>query len=505
MLLRNDGVLPLAAAQVAIVGEFAKQPRYQGAGSSGITPHRLDDEWTDLVEISAPNGSLRPGLPAVRRTDRRGAARRGASCRAGRRRHGGVRGVATVTRRGCRPCGPEAAGGPRRADRRGRRGVQRVVVVLAPGRRVDDAVARRRGRDRRCYIGLAGRGQRDRPDSHRDAERAGGSRRRFPLHTSDKPVHVWPAGPSVVEYRESIYVGYRYYDTRTRRPVPVRDGLSYTTFAWTELEVADVFDSTSEDTEQRLDVSVRVTNTGDRPGSEVVQVYVRDVESTVFRPDQETGSLREGFLAPGESRRVTLQVDRRAFSFWDTTIDDGRSNRETSRSGRSIVTRHPAVATVTLTSDGPVSTPGHSPTTVHRSSNAPPSRSVRKTTARQRCRRTTPLQRRHPSRGHPAPGRRAADTSVRRKVAATAPALDEDDPLSRLIERSLQELPPRMLPMLTQGGVTPAAAQAFVDICNGHTSAAGGPWWRRCDGSECAAQPSASTKVLLGWANASTR
>ncbi|NKX09066.1 glycosyl hydrolase, partial [Rhodococcus hoagii] len=59
--------------------------------------------------------------------------------------------------------------------------------------------------------------------------------------------------------------------------------------------------------------------------------------------------------------------------------------------------------------------------------------------------------------------------AMRRKVAATAPALDEDDPLSRLIERSLQELPPRMLPMLTQGGVTPAAAQAFVDICNGHT------------------------------------
>ncbi|MFX1786444.1 glycoside hydrolase family 3 C-terminal domain-containing protein [Prescottella equi] len=474
VLLRNDGVLPLAAAQVAIVGEFAKQPRYQGAGSSGITPHRLDDTWTDLVEhLGAERLTYAPGY-------RRASGRTDAALLDEARAVARDADV-TVVFAGL-PDSYETEGVDR-ADLKLPEGhdaliaavaevCPRVVVVLANGAPVtmpwhDDVAA-----IVECYLGGQAAGSAIARILTGDAEPGGRLAETFPLHTSDNPVHVWPAGPSVVEYRESIYVGYRYYDAAELDVrYPFGHGLSYTTFAWTELEVADVFDSTSEDTEQRLDVSVRVTNTGDRPGSEVVQVYVRDVESTVFRPDQELAAFAKVFLAPGESRRVTLHVDRRAFSFWDTTIDDwsiesgdfeirvGASSRDIRQS-----------ATVTLTSDrsgfdaGPLAY--HGSPVFERAAfaelygeplpdnvvDAPRHYSV-----------DTPLADiRHPAAA-------LLTRAMRRKVAATAPALDEDDPLSRLIERSLQELPPRMLPMLTQGGVTPAAAQAFVDICNGHT------------------------------------
>ncbi|MCL2533808.1 MAG: glycoside hydrolase family 3 C-terminal domain-containing protein, partial [Nocardiaceae bacterium] len=345
----------------------------------------------------------------------------------------------------------------------------RVVVVLANGAPVtmpwhDDVAA-----IVECYLGGQAAGSAISRILTGDAGPGGRLAETFPLRTDDNPVHVWPAGPTVVEYRESLYVGYRYYDAAGLDVrYPFGHGLSYTTFVWSELAIAEV--ENDDASEQRFDVAVRITNTGDRPASEVVQVYVRDVESTVFRPEQELAGFAKVFLVPGESRRITVQVDRHAFSFWDTTIDDwsiesGEFEIRVGASSRDVR----ASATVRLDSDRSGFDPG--PAAYH-GSPVFERRAFAELYGK-------PL----PDNVVDAPGHYTVDTPIadirhpaatlltafmRRKVAAMAPTVDEDDPLTLLFQRSLQELPPRMLSMLTQGAVTLDAAQAFVDICNGH-------------------------------------
>lgn len=472
VLLKNDrGVLPLdSPARIAVIGEFAKQPRYQGAGSSGITPHRLDDAWTALTERLGEERLLyAPGYH--RGSGRTDSALIDEACAVA-----GDADVAIVF-----------AGLPDSYETEGvdrvdlalpnghdtlisavARACPRVVVVLANGAPVlmpwhddVDAIVE-------CYLGGQAAGSAISRILTGDAEPGGRLAETFPLRTADNPVHVWPAGPSFVEYRESIYVGYRFYDAaRLDVRYPFGHGLSYTTFAWTELEIAEV--DNRDTAEQRFDVAVRITNTGDRPGTEVVQVYVHDVESTVFRPEQELAGFAKVRLAPGDSRRVTIPVDRRAFSFWDTRIDDwsiesgdfeirvGPSSRDSRAS-----------ATVRLESDRAHFDPG--PLAYH---GAP----VFERTAFANL-YGKPL----PDNVVDEPGHYTVDTPIAdirhpaatllrrmlaRKIAAMAPQLDEDDPLSLLFERSLEDLPPRMMSMLTQGAITPEAAQAFVDICNG--------------------------------------
>jgi beta-glucosidase len=125
-----------------------------------------------------------------------------------------------------------------------------------------------------------------------------------------------PFGPRQTEYRESIYVGYRYYDSAdVAVAYPFGHGLSYTSFEWSDASAVVVDTAT-------VQVGVTVTNTGPRPGSEVVQAYVRDVSATVFRPAQELKGFAKLHLGSGEAGRATLTLDRRAFAFWDVTAHD---------------------------------------------------------------------------------------------------------------------------------------------------------------------------------------
>lgn len=136
----------------------------------------------------------------------------------------------------------------------------------------------------------------------------------FPLRLADNPVHAMPVGPRQIEYRESIYVGYRWYDTAgVEVAYPFGHGLSYTTFAWSEPEVIRDGDTAMPE------VGITITNTGERPGSEVIQVYVHDVESTVFRPEQELVGFAKVHLQPGESTFVVFGLGERSFAFWDVT------------------------------------------------------------------------------------------------------------------------------------------------------------------------------------------
>ena len=123
----------------------------------------------------------------------------------------------------------------------------------------------------------------------------------------------------MVEYREGIFVGYRYYDKKKMDVLfPFGYGLSYTTFAYSNLRL-DKKEMKDTDT---VTVSVDVTNTGDRTGKEIVQLYVADKESTVIRPEKELRDFAKVELAPGETKTVSFTLGKRAFAYYNTTIHD---------------------------------------------------------------------------------------------------------------------------------------------------------------------------------------
>ena len=138
----------------------------------------------------------------------------------------------------------------------------------------------------------------------------------FPLHAEDNPSYAsFPGGPKTVEYRESVYVGYRYYDSAQRAVrFPFGHGLSYTTFQYDNLALSAARMGDGD----RLTVEATVKNVGPVAGKETVQLYVRDVEASVFRPDKELKGFLKISLEPGEERRVRFELDQRAFAFYDT-------------------------------------------------------------------------------------------------------------------------------------------------------------------------------------------
>jgi beta-glucosidase len=138
------------------------------------------------------------------------------------------------------------------------------------------------------------------------------------LKLSDTPsFNNFPGNPLTVEYRESIYVGYRYYD-KVKKDVrfPFGFGLSYTTFEYSKLELSKRQIHENE----KFKITFNLKNTGIFAGAEVAQVYISDVESTVFRPVKELKGFSKVFLLPNEEKTVTIAFEKRDFAFYNTNI-----------------------------------------------------------------------------------------------------------------------------------------------------------------------------------------
>lgn len=142
----------------------------------------------------------------------------------------------------------------------------------------------------------------------------------FPKKLSDNPSYLFYGGEGDrADYREGVFVGYRYYDKKDMEVLfPFGYGLSYTTFAYSNLRLSA---ETISDTDT-LTATVTVKNTGSRTGKTVVQLYVGDPESTVFRPVRELKDFAKVELQPGESRDITFTLDKRAFAYWNEEIHD---------------------------------------------------------------------------------------------------------------------------------------------------------------------------------------
>ncbi len=133
----------------------------------------------------------------------------------------------------------------------------------------------------------------------------------YPISYEDTPAYnYFPAKKRNSEYRESIYVGYRYYETAGKEVrYPLGYGLSYTTFDYSDLKISDD------------GVTFMLTNTGDRDGAEVAQLYVGCKESRIFRPAKELKGFIRVFLKAGESKSVEIPFDDKTFRYWNVKTD----------------------------------------------------------------------------------------------------------------------------------------------------------------------------------------
>jgi beta-glucosidase len=137
----------------------------------------------------------------------------------------------------------------------------------------------------------------------------------FPVRLEDTPTYLdFPGENGKVYYGEGLFVGYRYYDKKKIAPLfPFGFGLSYTTFDYGPLSLS----ARQIGPDDTLQVSVEITNTGQRTGKEVVQLYVRDQQASLQRPEKELKAFAKVQLEPGERKMVTLSIARDALAYYD--------------------------------------------------------------------------------------------------------------------------------------------------------------------------------------------
>ncbi|MFH8251441.1 glycoside hydrolase family 3 C-terminal domain-containing protein [Microbacterium sp. B2969] len=320
VLLKNDSVLPLAPdAKIAVIGAFAEKPRYQGAGSSMIHPTRLDDALTAIRAV-VPDASYSAGFGLSADVDPAETARL---------REEAVAAASTAD------VAVVCAGLPARLESEGydRDDIDlpaeqlavidavvaanpRTVVVLSNGSVVALPFAERVPAIVEAWLlGQAGGGAT--ADVLFGAVNPSGKlAETIPHRLEDTPAFLnFPGEEGHVRYGEGLFVGYRWYDARRMDVAfPFGHGLSYTTFAYGDA-------SAEVDADGDVEVSLSVTNTGDRAGREVVQVYTSLPGSTVQRAPRELKAFASVELEAGESREVVLTVRRADLAYWHVPAD----------------------------------------------------------------------------------------------------------------------------------------------------------------------------------------
>ncbi|MBO4887291.1 MAG: glycoside hydrolase family 3 C-terminal domain-containing protein [Firmicutes bacterium] len=319
VLLKNNGVLPLKEEQkVALIGEFAKTPRFQGGGSSHINvPYSVsaleaaegkniifaqgydthsDTDSDKLIEeavIAAEKADVAvifAGLPDAYETE--GADRD--HMRMPENQNELIRAVAKIN--------------------------PNTVVVLHGGSVMELPWLNEVSAVLLMHLGGDQVGAATVDLLYGEKNPSGHLAETWSVRLEDNPSYLnFPGEEGVVNYAEGIFVGYRYYDKKKMDVTfPFGYGLSYTTFAYENLRV-DKESLTDQDT---LIVTVDVKNTGDRTGKALVQLYVRDVESTVRRPVRELRDFAKVELAPGEMKTVSFALDKRAFAYYEPKCKD---------------------------------------------------------------------------------------------------------------------------------------------------------------------------------------
>ena len=309
VLLKNEGsLLPLAAgSKVAVIGDFAKNPRYQGAGSSMVNSTQVDVLLDKLIDSELNVIGYQQGFDRHGKPD---AALQKSACE-----------LATQADTVILCMGLDEIAESEGLDRSNLHLAQnqvdllqavaavnpKIVVVLYSGSVVetpwlDNCQAL-------LYAALGGQAG---AGAVADAltgkvNPCGKLAETWPLAYADVPSAAdFATRRKTVEYREGLYIGYRYFTTAEKAVrFPFGYGMSYTTFAYSDMAADE------------QGVSLTVTNTGSVAGTEIVQLYVAKKNSELFRPARELKGFARVTLAPGEKQRITIMLDDKAFRFWN--------------------------------------------------------------------------------------------------------------------------------------------------------------------------------------------
>ena len=309
VLLKNEGsLLPLAAgSKVAVIGDFAKNPRYQGAGSSMVNSTQVDVLLDKLIDSELNVIGYQQGFDRHGKPD---AALQKSACE-----------LATQADTVILCMGLDEIAESEGLDRSNLRLAQnqvdllqavaavnpKIVVVLYSGSVVetpwlDNCQAL-------LYAALGGQAG---AGTVADAltgkvNPCGKLAETWPLTYADIPSAAdFATRRKTVEYREGLYIGYRYFTTAEKAVrFPFGYGMSYTTFAYSDMAADE------------QGVSLTVTNTGSVAGTEIVQLYIAKKNSELFRPAKELKGFARVTLAPGEKQRITITLDDKAFRFWN--------------------------------------------------------------------------------------------------------------------------------------------------------------------------------------------
>lgn len=320
VLLKNDGVLPLKSkGKIAFIGAFAETPRYQGGGSSHINASEITSALQAVRSVakveyakgySIDTDQVNPELQAeavalakkadvavlfVGLTDAYESEGYDRShMRMPENQNALIDAVCAVN--------------------------DRVVVVLHNGSPVEMPWADKVGGILEMYLGGQAVGGATVDLLFGAVSPSGKLAETFPMHLEDNPSYLnFPGNGDQVEYREGIYVGYRWYDTRK---MPVRwafgHGLSYTQFEYSNLRVNKEKIAQGEG----VHVAIDVKNVGHMGAKEVVQLYVHSAHDGAARPEQELKGFEKVYIAPGKTETVEFELNPRAFAYYESAIRD---------------------------------------------------------------------------------------------------------------------------------------------------------------------------------------
>ena len=321
VLLKNEGVLPLPAQgkKIAFIGKFAETPRFQGGGSSHINSFKITSALEAVKEVAevtyAQGYDVKEDVIDQAMLDQAVETAKEAD-------------VAVIF--AGLPDAFESEGYDRTHMRMPdcqktliseiAKVQENVVVVLHNGSPVEMPWADQVKGILEAYLCGQAVGQAEVDLLFGKVNPSGKLAETIPYKLSDNPSYLnFPGDGQKVEYKEGVFVGYRYYDTK-EMPVryPFGYGLSYTTFEYSDLQLSS---DKIKDTD-KLKVTLKVKNTGNRAGKEIVQLYVADKTGAASRPVKELKNFVKVELQPQEGKTVEMELDKRSFAWYNTDIHD---------------------------------------------------------------------------------------------------------------------------------------------------------------------------------------
>lgn len=325
VLLKNeDCILPLKKeGTIAVIGGFAKTPRYQGGGSSHINPTKLENILEEIENVSGKNTNVLYAGGYDLSSDSVDNNIINEAIEVAAQADTAVLFVGLPDRY-------ESEGYDRDHLRMPENHIKlleaisevqsNIVVVLSNGAPIEMPWIGKVKGILEGYLGGQALGGAIADLLFGDANPSGKLAETFPQVLSDNPSYLnFPGEGDKVEYKEGLFVGYRYYDKKNIEPLfPFGFGLSYTSFEYSNLTInkQEIHDNDT------VSVSVNLKNTGSAAGKEIVQLYVKDIASSVIRPEKELKGFEKVELQPGEEKTVIFTLDKRSFAYYNVELND---------------------------------------------------------------------------------------------------------------------------------------------------------------------------------------